>query len=878
MRVGGGLARASVVVGREVELETLRRAVRSAREGETTCVFLVGEGGIGKTRLLAEASALGRQLELAVLSGRAPLATPVAFSVVADGLRSWLRGHQPPGPMSPFDRGLALVLPEWPVPERSAELDAAQLRLLALEGVVRLVRQIASTGNGAVLLLDDLHDADPESLELVRYLTNAAIDGLSIIGTMRPSESAPADELLRSLRRDGVVDVVTVVGLTERSVGDLVAALLDARPPDPLVADIVARSDGVPLLVEEVLLAHVRAGTIENDDGGMVWRGGVAAVPATIRDLVEARLGALDPVHRNVLVAGAVVGDFDPSLMTAVAAADDAIVTDALAAGVRAGVLETAGGVIAFRHAIIREAVLDATVPHLIDTMHRRAAVALATGPTDANLLERRARHLTAVNERDEAAGALASAAERRLDEYALLAAEQAARAAVELAHSPPTKAMAVDALSRTLAAQGRWADALQLDTVTVAEHGETPERRLRMATSALEAGRSEEAGAIIARALAAGDESPLLDLTAGRAAVVGGDAKHALDCAQRVLGAGSDTTDLDARLNALELQGRALDFLGDRAGAQAAWTQQADEAQAAGRTQAQLRAVVQLGKVELFAGERPNQLHVAVELARDAGALVELSWAEENLAIALALHGDLAAGQAVLVDAINRCRELRLDQLAYLLVPHAVMASYVTDDDVGDILDEAEALAPTPDLRLHSSSVRADIAMRRGRYAEAVEHYEECVEIMRAMPGIVPNDAPCWIVWALAAAGRADDAARALEEARRGLTWPGGTAGPWCWRRPRACWPATKTRSTPPSRRQARCRWTSRSCASSRATSSTGRRGSAGCGRRWTSTKPRVRPFRPTGCATRSGRPEVPSPAAARRRNRCLTSSPRPA
>ena len=59
---------------------------------------------------------------------------------------------------------------------------------------------------------------------------------------------------------------------------------------------------------------------------------------------------------------------------------------------------------------------------------------------------------------------------------------------------------------------------------------------------------------------------------------------------------------------------------------------------------------------------------------------------------------------------------------------------------------------------------------MRRGRYAEAVEHYEECVEIMRAMPGIVPNDAPCWIVWALAAAGRTDDAARALQEAR---SWP---------------------------------------------------------------------------------------------------------
>ena len=325
----GGLARASVVVGREIELEALRRAVRDAQRGATRCIFLVGEGGIGKTRLLTEASAHVRHVDAAVLSGRASIATPVAFSVVADGLRSWLRGHPAPPPLGPFDRGLAVVLPEWQVPTGGAELDTAQLWLLALEGVVRLLREIASTG-GAVLLLDDLHEADAESLELVRYIANARIDGVTVIGTMRPSESVAADEVLRSLRRDGVVDVIDLATLGEREVGDLIAALLDGRPPEPLVADVVAKSDGVPLLVEEVLLAHVRAGTIDTDASGLIWRGGVAAVPLTIRDLVEARVGTLDPAHRTVLVAGAVIGDFKPSLMTAVAEADDAMVADAL--------------------------------------------------------------------------------------------------------------------------------------------------------------------------------------------------------------------------------------------------------------------------------------------------------------------------------------------------------------------------------------------------------------------------------------------------------------------------------------------------------------------------------------------------------------------
>ena len=112
------------------------------------------------------------------------------------------------------------------------------------------------------------------------------------------------------------------------------------------------------------------------------------------------------------------------------------------------------------------------------------------------------------------------------------------------------------------------------------------------------------------------------------------------------------------------------------------------------------------LGKLELFAGRPPQQLYTAVELAREAGALVELSWAEENLAIGLALSGDITGSQAVLSDAVARCRALRLDQLAYLLVPVAATESYTTES-VDDILDEAEALAPTQDLRLHSVALR---------------------------------------------------------------------------------------------------------------------------------------------------------------------------
>ena len=763
--------RASVVVGRDDELEVLRGAVRAALAGEGSCTVLVGEGGVGKTRLVGEVTSMARQSRIAVLSGRAPIVSPAPFSLFTEALRSWLRGHPAPGSMAPFDRGLRLVLPEWPLADDAGDLDGPQLHLLALEGIARLVAAIAEREHGALVVLDDLHMADAASLEAVRHLARAEIAGVNIVAAMRTGEAPLADDLLRSLRGDGVAEVVPVDPLGSRAVADLVAALLDARPPDELVGDIISRTDGVPLLIEEVVLAHVRAGTVEVEEGTTIWRDGKATVPKTIRELTEARLGVLDPVHRTVIVAGAVVGDFEPMLMVAVADTDDRAVSDALAAGVRAGLLETSSGVMTFRHAIIREAVLDATVPHLVDTMHRRAAAALDSGHAvgshpDPSRFERRAAHLRAVGATDDAALALIAAASAHVATHASLAAEQAATAAASLAESTPVRVCAADALAESLATQGRWQEALELDVVTTTDRGPLASREERMAACAVEAGRPELAEEIIARAGEAGTLSAQMRITAGRAALVRGDAVTALAVARHVSADAAD--DLDLRLAALDLEGRAHDFLGDRDAACAAWERAAREAAASGRTRAQLRAVVQLGKVELFAGRPPNRLHEAVRLAQDAGALVELGWAQENLAIALGIQGDVAASRALLNDAVATCRALRLDQLAYLLVSQAITDSYMTDDGFEEKLAEAESLMDTPDLRLHTTSIRADLALRQGRYDDAVAWLDVTRDLQRSLPGAVPIDALCWRVWGLAAAGRRADAEVALEEARQ--------------------------------------------------------------------------------------------------------------
>ena len=753
MRSGAGVRSATVTVGREAENDILARAVDDARAGRSACTLILGEGGVGKSRLLHDAAAAARRAGMGVAAGRAAISAPAPFSLVAEALRSWLRGRALPPVPPPFDHGLRLILPEV-VAAGAGDLTGGQLRLLALEAAVRVMRDVARESNGALLVLDDLHAADPDSLETIRYVASAQVEGLAVVGALRPGEAALADQLVRALR--DAAAVIELEPLGRRAVADMVTHLLEAAPPAELIGDVLSRTDGLPLFVEEVVDAHLRARSVVVEAGSVHWRGGPVVLPRSVRGMVAARLEPLPRQFRDVLLALAVTGVPDPpGLVPAVAATDNVVVTEAFRRGVEAGLLVTSGGVIGFRHDIVREAVVDAAIPQLVATMHARAAAALAGDPA----LARRAAHCAAAGDSDEAADAFATAAMSELNSHALLGAESLARQAIDLASAAATRAAAADALAAVLVAQGRWAEALEIDDKTVRECGDSAQRRHRMASAALDAGYPDRARDALAQA---DDGLPVTRLLAGRLALVGGDAVAALAEADGVLGR---EVDPDTRLAALDIRARALDFLDDRDGAAAAWSAQASEADRAGRTQAKLRALFQLGKQEFFTGGRPVRLREAVEVAAAAGALLELAWAEETLAMALTLQGDPAAALDVLEAAIPRARKLHLDQLGFLLVAQAGALSY-SQPDVEAVFAEAEALAPAPDLLMFTASIRADIALQQGRYDDAVAHFEAADQMAAAMPGVAPMDSTCYLIWARAAVGKADAARAALRRA----------------------------------------------------------------------------------------------------------------
>src|SRR5215468_8262486 len=193
-RVGRGL-HSPVVVGRDEELAVLREAVTRARQGSGGMVLVTGEAGIGKSRLLEEASGYARTLGMAVLAGRA-VEGGGPYRPVAEAFSARLRDAAVPASdeLRPFRPALARLLPGWLPDEPVTGVDPV---VVLGEGVLRLLRVVACQ-EGAVVVLEDLHWADRDTFTLLDYLSSP-LTGIpvALLASARSDENQP--ELLRRL-------------------------------------------------------------------------------------------------------------------------------------------------------------------------------------------------------------------------------------------------------------------------------------------------------------------------------------------------------------------------------------------------------------------------------------------------------------------------------------------------------------------------------------------------------------------------------------------------------------------------------------------------------------------------------------------------------
>ncbi|GAA1031304.1 hypothetical protein GCM10009557_26190 [Virgisporangium ochraceum] len=357
-----------VLVGRDEEVGVLADALGRAGEGHGGTVFVVGEAGVGKSRLVRELSERARARQLPVLTGRAvPGGVPAALRPLAEAVLGELRGRgELDAPeLRPFRPALGRLVPQW-LPAGSGP--GVESSVVLGEGLLRLLRFLAG-GRGCVLVLEDLHWADPESLAVLEYLTdNLAGERILCLGTVRSEQEGAGRALVANLVDRRAARVVQVAGLGDEAIVRVARACLGAVAlPTEVETFLCADADGLPFLVEELLAGLVGAGVLVERNGrwattAPLWEG--RRVPPTFADAVGRRLDGLSDGACDVLRAAAVFGRrFDWSLLPATTGLGEADVVEALREALGVQLLTAEADGFRFRHALTRDAVLGGLLP-----------------------------------------------------------------------------------------------------------------------------------------------------------------------------------------------------------------------------------------------------------------------------------------------------------------------------------------------------------------------------------------------------------------------------------------------------------------------------------------------------------------------------------
>ncbi len=377
--------RAPQLVGRDGEVDELDRILAEARKGQGSAVFVIGEPGIGKTRLAAEAVSHAYGAEMVVLRGRGSTMGPaVPFRPLTEALLAVGRAGAVPGDgeLGPYRSVLGRLVPDWN--DGAGGAPDGSLIVMA-EAVLRLTA-VLGREHGCLLVLDDLQDADVETLAVVEYLSdNVSRQGMVLLATVRNEPGDAFDLALTASRRPGCVGL-ELNRLDLPDVRRLVASCLaadEADVPSETARQLWENSAGNPFAVEELLHSMVSGRHLRKDaDGWRSVRDVRAEVPATLARSIISRTDRLGPDGRAVLSVAAVLGRrFPLSIVQRVAGVDDHTLLTNVRAGVTAQLVATDDGGpdwYRFQHPLTAEALLSELTPLDRAELSRRAADAVA--------------------------------------------------------------------------------------------------------------------------------------------------------------------------------------------------------------------------------------------------------------------------------------------------------------------------------------------------------------------------------------------------------------------------------------------------------------------------------------------------------------------
>ena len=374
-------------VGRDDEITLLLNRWERSRQGRGQVVTVIGEPGIGKSRMVEEfRERIKGHLHLWVECGGEPFFEQTPFHPVIEMLNyglGWRGDENPEERLGILERSLRVFALD---PSEAVPLIGEMLNLPVSEKYPpfalapdqkrkRLLAALAGWVFGAtstqpmIIAAEDMHWIDPSTLELMQMLVEqSASRRLMLLFTGRPEFSAPWPMRAHHTQ-------ITLSRLEDRHTREMIASL-SARGAleDDVIDVVVKRADGVPLFAEE--LTHL---IVEGNP-----RAASREIPVTLHDSLLARLDALDPTAREVAQVAAVLGrDFSYSLLLAVSQMDAADLQAALAKLSDAELIY-ANGIppdvsYQFKHSLVRDAAYDALLKSRRKVLHRRVAETLTS-------------------------------------------------------------------------------------------------------------------------------------------------------------------------------------------------------------------------------------------------------------------------------------------------------------------------------------------------------------------------------------------------------------------------------------------------------------------------------------------------------------------
>jgi DNA-binding SARP family transcriptional activator/tetratricopeptide (TPR) repeat protein len=691
----------AALIGRHQEWQALQVALDNVtRQRRLRCVILAGEPGIGKTRLLEELIAEVQRRGGSRLDGRAYEAE------MSRPYGPWIDALRRMPAVSIGDTlgaDLSPLLPEW---RRTPRVQASRDRLFG--AVVELIAARAHSAAPVLLVLDDAHWCDDASAELLHYVARmsrnrAVLVALSVREGELP-DNQPMLRVLRSLRRDGLLQDITVAPLSAAETAELVRQAL----PGVDAPNIPPDSAGNPRFALELARALVQ---------------GAERVPATLRQLVRDRIDRLPADAAEVLRWGAVVGQtFAVARLSELTPLDIDRLVPALAVLERHALLRVAsddaeaGAAYSFAHEVVRQVVYAELSEPRRRLMHLRIAKALqASHMRDEMVAADLAHHAALAGDAETAARACLEAARRCLRVFASTEANATARRgmyhAQQLAEPERVKLLIELAEIRYAAHRPRHPDEASRTVEELAQHaldlGCVQHARLGFHLASYirwEGGEWSDAQRHMMRAEQIGRLSDERERVVALA-----EAARCLTLLEHDLG----------HADALLLEAGAL----------------------SSRLAFEPAAIPDaVGMLRLHEGRLPEaaeQFQRARQLCRKEQDRLGEFRALEHLAMVELQRGQHAAARAIsgeLVDIAARLREGSETPFAHAM---SVLCRYVDGDDTGAELDVACAELRAADAKQRLAYVlmrAAECDLRHGQAADARRRADEALQLARRL------------------------------------------------------------------------------------------------------------------------------------------------